>query len=138
METTYINESEVRDNFVKECRVMNQRLISALREKEKENKIGIYFGGLELPICDESMDLNTNLKNMLAVFSNNYKESMFYQLDNIIKMGTLDLVQDFLRYMGLEEKFRIFKQMYQKEYQDLQPQNTILNIDVPVKSIPVL
>lgn len=35
METTYINESEIRDNLVKECRVMNQRLIQALNKKRK-------------------------------------------------------------------------------------------------------
>lgn len=137
METTYINESEVRDNIVKECRAMNQRLIQALNKKEKENGIGVYVGGLELPICHESMDLNTNIRNILAVLQCNYSNSMFYQLDNIRKMETLDLVQDFLRYMGLEEKFRVYKQMRQDKYRDSQSQNTILNLDAPVKAIPI-
>lgn len=52
-------------------------------------------------------------------------------------METLDLVQDFLRYMGLEEKFRVYKQMRQDKYRDSQPQNTILNLDAPVKAIPI-
>lgn len=83
------------------------------------------------------MDLNTNIRNILAVLQCNYSNSMFYQFDNILKMETLDLVQDFLRYMGLEEKFRVYKQMRQDKYRDSQPQNTILNLDAPVKAIPI-
>lgn len=143
METTYINESEVRDNFVKECREMSQGLRMAIIEKEKEYGIGIYVGGLHLPICSESMDLDTNIKNMLAAFSSNYAESMFFQLDNINKMDTLNIVQDFLIGLGLEDKFRLYKKMRQEKQHPQKPQSkandkAVLNIDVSAKSIPVL
>lgn len=142
METTYINESEIRDSFVKECKSMSQSLRMAIIEKEKEYGIGVYVGGLSLPICSESMDLETNLKNMLAVFSCNYAESMFFQLDNIKKMETLNIVQDFLIGMGLEDKFRIYKKMRQEKQYPPKPQSKAnnketLNLDAPVKAIPI-
>lgn len=142
METTYINESEIRDRFVKECRSMSQGLKMAIIEKEKEYGIGIYVGGLHLPICSDGMDLETNIQNMLAAFSINYAESMFFQLDNINKMETLNIVQDFLIGLGLEDKFRIYKRMRQEKQYPPKPQSkandkATLNLDAPVKAIPI-
>lgn len=141
METTYINESEVRDNLVKECRAMNQSLRMAIIEKEKEYGVGVYVGGLSLIMCSERMDLKDNIQNMLAAFSSNYAESMFFQLDNINKMETLNIVQDFLIGMGLEDQFRLYKKMrqerqYSPKSQSKADDKATLNLDAPVKAIP--
>lgn len=126
METNYINESEVRDKLVKECRAINQSLRMSVLEKEKEYGIGLYVGGLTLLMCSEKMDLETNLKNILAVFSCNYAESMFFQLDNIKKMETLSLVQEYLRSCGLEDDFSLYKQMRQKSQKTSQAKNPFM------------
>ena len=140
METNYINESEVRDNFVKDCRAMSQGLRMSVLEKEKEYGIGVYVGGLSLPICSESMDLETNLKNMLAVFSCNYAESMFYQLDNISKMETLSFVQDYLLSRGLIDDFSLYKQMRKNAQKTSQAKHPFMKVpivaeDLSIKSI---
>ena len=111
METILIDEKELRDKFVKKARATNTILRDALINKESEYGIKgeSYVGGLTRILCNEKSSLEDNIDNLIDVFHNNYLESIFFQLENMRKRNTLDIVLHYLKSRGLEEDFAQFK-----------------------------
>ena len=111
METILIDEKELRDKFVKKARATNTILRDALINKESEYGIKgeSYVGGLTRILCNEKSSLEDNIDNLIDVFHNNYLESIFFQLENMRKRNTLDIVLHYLKSRGLEEDFAQFR-----------------------------
>lgn len=109
MEATLIDEKELKDKFVEKAHSINQLLCGEMRKKESELGIGIYAGGLTTIFCSEKWTLEDNINNLLAVFQNNFAESMFFQLNNIKQDKTLAIVLSYLQSRGLEDDFAKFK-----------------------------
>ncbi|MFG5857786.1 hypothetical protein LDB17_06235 [Dysgonomonas sp. Shenzhen-Wh21] len=111
METILIDEKELRDKLVKKAREMNASILEYQREKESE--FGIkpisYVGGLTGVFCSEKWTLENNINNLLAIFHNNFIESIFFQLNTIKQDKTLAIVLRYLQSRGLEEDFAQFK-----------------------------
>jgi len=111
METILIDEKELRDKFVAKARATNTILRDALQKKESEYGINCesYVGGLTRILCDEKSSLEDNMDNLINIFHNNYLESIFFQLENMRKRNTLDIVLHYLKSRGLEEDFAQFR-----------------------------
>lgn len=111
METILIDEKELRDKFVAKAQGMNASILEYQRKKESE--FGIkplsYVGGLTGIFCSEKWTLENNINNLLAIFHNNFLESIFFQLNNIKQDKTLDIVLSYLQSRGLEEDFAKFR-----------------------------
>lgn len=111
METILIDEKELRDKLVEKAREMNASILEYQRKKESE--FGIkplsYVGGLTGILCSEKWTLENNINNLLAVFNNNFLESIFFQLNTIKQDKTLAIVLRYLQSRGLEEDFAQFK-----------------------------
>lgn len=107
METILIDEKEIVGKFVQLASRANERLINAMQNKHVEMGVNpnAYIGGLECVIYSPDMSIESLIKNLFAVYNNNFQNSIFYQLDNLKKMQTLSMVQGYLREKGLEENF---------------------------------
>lgn len=114
-ETVLIDEREIVNTFIRLATKANEDLIDAMEEKHRE--MGIhphsYVGGLECIIYDANMPIESLIKNLFAVYNNNFQNSIFFQLDNLKKMQTLSMVKKYLREKGIEEDFLRWR--YEKE-----------------------
>lgn len=70
-----------------------------------------YIGGLEYAISNTRLGLEQNIKNLIATYTGNFSQSIFFQCENIKLMNTLRLFQDYLTARGLEADFRKFRSM---------------------------
>jgi hypothetical protein len=111
METTFIDEREIIEKFVKRTSEINKMLIDCLNREMI--KYGLnpnhYVGGIQGTISSEKLTLEANLNNLFAAFTANFVESISFQCENIKHMNTLNLVQDYLRLKGLEADFLKFR-----------------------------
>lgn len=111
METILIDEKELRDKLVEKVQKMNANIRQYKQKKESE--FGIkplsYAGGLTGIFCSEKWTLENNINNLLAIFNNNFLESIFFQLNNIKQDETLAIVLKYLQSRGLEDDFAQFK-----------------------------
>lgn len=111
METTLIDEKELRDKLVEKVQKMNANIRQYKQKKESEFGINplTYVGGLTGIFCSEEWTLEDNINNLLTTFNNNFLESIFFQLNNIKQDKTLDIVLSYLNSRGLEEDFAKFR-----------------------------
>lgn len=111
METILIDEKELRDKLVEKVQKMNANIHQYKQKKESEFGINpiSYAGGLTSIHCSEKWTLEDNINNLLAVFNNNFLESIFFQLNTIKQDKTLAIVLSYLQSRGLEEDFAQFK-----------------------------
>lgn len=115
METILIDEREIVEKFAEKAQVCNAWLVDALRKKEAEAGIhNPYVGGLMEAFWFKGMNLETCINNLFSAFSNNYAESIFFQVDNISKMETLRMVDNYLSSKGLVDDFQRYKAMVTK------------------------
>lgn len=111
METILIDEKKVKDKLVNKIKATNAGLITQIREKSIDMGINpdSYVGGLSCAISSNDLGLESNINNLIASYSNNFVESIFFQLDNIKKDRTLNMILDYLQSRGLEDDFAKFK-----------------------------
>ena len=122
MKTYNINEQECRDSLVKAVKEMNERLHLLFEKKEKEYGLpGVYAGGLSMVPCSEGLSLQSNINNLLAVFNNNFAESVFFQLNNRKLKHALNTLQDYLTDRGLLDDYHQFKESRQLQDINLKP-----------------
>ncbi|MDH6343145.1 hypothetical protein M2480_001771 [Parabacteroides sp. PFB2-12] len=117
METILIDEKEIKNKLVSKIKSKNKELRSLMRQKSIDMGItpDSYLGGLSYAISSEELSLESNINNLLAVYNNNFVESVFFQLDNIKKDRTLGIVLAYLQSRGLESDFSQFKDNMMKE-----------------------
>ncbi len=111
METVLTDEKEIVEMFVKKVHKVNQTLIACHNRKMVEYGLNSdhYVGGLECAISSKEMSLEQNINNLLAVYSNNYVESISFQCENIEHMNILNLVIAYFKMKGLSEDFLKFR-----------------------------
>lgn len=111
METVLTDEKEIVEMFVKKVHKVNQILIACHNRKMAEYGLNSdhYVGGLECAISSKEMSLEQNIDNLLAVYSNNYAESISFQCESIEHMNILNLVMAYLKMKGLSEDFLKFR-----------------------------
>lgn len=123
METILIDEKEIVYELVEKVAETNKILLKHLDEKEKNEKFGPCLGGLEVIPCSKGLSLQSNIKNILAIFRNNYYTSLFFQIEAMKQKRTLELLRLFLTQKGLLEEF-------EKKHKLLLPQNKTVNIRI--------
>lgn len=113
-----INEDDFRNSLVKDIKSMNEKLYLLVENKEKENESPvIYVGGLAVPPCSEGLSLQSNINNLLAVFNNNFAESLFFQFDNRKLKQRLNVLQGFLISRDLVEDFKLYERTQKESLQ---------------------
>ena len=116
-ETIFIDEREFIEKFVGKAQKANQRLSNCYNRRMIEYGLNHnhYLGGLSYTISSKEMSLERNINNLLAVYTSNYAESIFFQCENIKYVSTFDLVSKYLRAKGLEDDFLKFKDKAQQK-----------------------
>lgn len=111
METILIDEKEVNTKLVERVQTLNANLITRMREKTIEMGINpnSYVGGISTSITTNNLCLESNINNLIAAYGNNFNESIFFQLDNIKRMRSIELIQQYLSEKNLLEDFIIYR-----------------------------
>lgn len=111
METILIDEKEINTKFVERVQTLNANLITRMREKTIEMGINpnSYIGGISTSITTNNLCLESNINNLIAAYGNNFNESIFFQLDNIKRMRSIELIQQYLSEKNLLEDFIIYR-----------------------------
>lgn len=111
MATILIDEKEINTKLVERLQAPNANLITRMREKTIEMGINpnSYVGGISTSITTNNLCLESNINNLIAAYGNNFNESIFFQLDNIKRMRSIELIQQYLSVKNLLEDFIIYR-----------------------------
>ena len=111
MDATLNKEKELNEKLVENVKALNIGMSQSLAKELLKNGISPNkcIGGLMSAFCSNEMDLERNINNLFAAFSNNFAESIFFQVDNIKKTRTMEIIDLYLSSKGLSEDFAEYR-----------------------------
>ena len=109
-ESVLVDERQLVKQFVKTTQERNKAMAASFQAKVKEMGLRPFAGGIMTVPCSENMSIEDFFKNLLAVYGNNYAESIFFQCDNIRMRQIMECVNSYLSDRGLETDYLLHKQ----------------------------
>lgn len=112
MDTVLIDENELKAKLVSNIQKINESLIDFMRKKAAEMGVNpdAYVGGISCAISSEYLNLESNINNLIAAYSSNFGESIFFQFDSIKKMETIAFIERYLTEKNLIADFTEYKE----------------------------
>ena len=128
METVLIDEKELVQWAYEEISNKNEVLVKRLIETHEKTGVDRPFGGLTIAPCSKDMSIKQLIKNLLAIYNNNYSDSLFFQCDNIRMTQILRFVNGYLTDRGLKDDYLRYKKEHESIKQNHRVDRKMLQI----------